>query len=159
MRPLHFASQPSQRFLFAMSITDQKFRAHMFNCSGVVHSCPYNMHKSSRVLLSMLALLTFGNSEQVGYDLTLTYFTHVPQHLSNTRLNTIDVKSKTFDIIDWIFFHFSIRGWGTSSWHVCLGKAHYMIKDSWTHISRLSCEEDILCKIQSVKGVPWLVAA
>ena len=154
-----FASQPSRRFLFAMSIADRKFRAHMFDRSGVVHSRPYDMHKSPRVLLSMLALLTFGNSEQVGYDPTLTYFTHVPRHLSNTRLNTIDVKSETFDIIDRIFFHFLIRGRGTSSWHVCLGKAHYVIKDSWTHISRLSREEDILRKIQSVKGVPRLVAA
>ena len=92
----------------------------------------------------MLTLLTFRNSEQVGYDLMLTYFTHVPQHLSNTRLNTIDVKFEMFDIIDRIFFHFLIRGRGTSSWHVCLGKAHYVIKDPWMHISWLSHEEDIL---------------
>ena len=154
-----FASQPSRRFLFAMSIADQKFRAHMFDCSGVVHSRPYNLHKSPRALISMLGLLGLGISEQIGYDPTLTYFPSIPSHLSNSRLNTIKVKSQTYDIIDRIFFNFLIRGRGTSSWHVCLGKTHYVVKDSWTHMSRLSREEDILRKIRGLKGVPRLVTA
>ena len=101
-----FASQPSWRFLFAMSIADRKFRAHMFDRSGVVHSHPYDLHKSPQVLLSMFALLTLRNSEQVGYDPTLIYYTSIPRHLSNARLNTIEVKSQTYDIIDQIFFNF-----------------------------------------------------
>ena len=93
-----FASQPSRRFLFAMSIADRKFHAHMFDRSGIVHSRPYDLHKSPRVLLSMFALLVLGNSEQVGYDPTLIYYTSIPRHLLNARLNTIEVKSRTYDI-------------------------------------------------------------
>ena len=61
------------------------------------------------------------------------------------------------NIIDQIFFNFLIHGRGTSSWHVRLDNAHYVIKDSWTHLSQLSREEDMLCKIQNVKGIPQLV--
>ena len=39
-----FASQPNRRFVFALSIADQKFRAHMFDRSGVVHSRGYDIH-------------------------------------------------------------------------------------------------------------------
>ncbi|KAI6011481.1 hypothetical protein EDC04DRAFT_2609880 [Pisolithus marmoratus] len=47
----------------------------------------------------------------------------------------------------------------TSCWHVCLNEEHYMVKDSWTSASWVSCEEDILHEIQGLKGVPELVAA
>jgi len=121
-----------------MSIADWKFCTHMFNRSSIIHSHLYDIHKSPRVLVSMLALLMLGNSENVGYDLMLTYFTSIPQHLLNARLNTIKVKSQMYDIIDQIFFNFLICGQGTSSWHVHLGKTHYVIKDSWTHAVMLS---------------------
>ena len=39
-----FASQPNRRFVFGLSIASQKFHAHMFNRSGVVHSCGYDIH-------------------------------------------------------------------------------------------------------------------
>ncbi|KAF8546316.1 hypothetical protein OG21DRAFT_1491350 [Imleria badia] len=39
-----FAFQPGQQFLFALSIAKQEFRAHMFDCAGVVHSRGYNIH-------------------------------------------------------------------------------------------------------------------
>ena len=65
-----FASQPNRRFVFALSIADQKFRAHMFDCSGVIHSCGYDIHQHPHVLLCMLSMLAFGNIDQVGYDPT-----------------------------------------------------------------------------------------
>ena len=34
-----------------------------------------------------------------------------------------------------------------------------MIKDSWTHESRVNCKADILSKIHSLKGVPQLATA
>ncbi|KIK20320.1 hypothetical protein PISMIDRAFT_13073 [Pisolithus microcarpus 441] len=39
-----FASQPGRWFLFALSIAGQKFRTHMFDRSGVIHSRPYDIH-------------------------------------------------------------------------------------------------------------------
>lgn len=48
-----FASQPGWRFLFALLISNQEFHLHMFDHSGVVHSQPYNIHKSPHVLLHM----------------------------------------------------------------------------------------------------------
>ena len=36
-----FASQPSRWFLLTLSITQQEFRVHMFNCAGVMHLCTY----------------------------------------------------------------------------------------------------------------------
>ena len=69
-----FASQPGRRYLFALSITNQEFHAHMFDRSGVIHSHPYNIHWSPCVLLCMLGLLAFGNPDHVGCDPTLVYF-------------------------------------------------------------------------------------
>ena len=65
-----FASQPNQRFLFAMSITRQEFRAHMFDRAGVVHTRPYNIHHHPHMLLRMLSFLAFGQLDQIGYDTT-----------------------------------------------------------------------------------------
>ncbi|KAI6030243.1 hypothetical protein EDC04DRAFT_2898525 [Pisolithus marmoratus] len=64
-----------------------------------------------------------------------------------------------YDIIDRIFFSFLICGQATSCWHVHLNEEHYMVKDLWMSASWVSHEEDILHKIQGLKGVPELVAA
>ncbi|KAI6009977.1 hypothetical protein BKA83DRAFT_4093586, partial [Pisolithus microcarpus] len=156
-----FASQPGRRFLFALSIAGQKFRAHMFDHSGVIHSRPYDIHRCPRVLLCMLAMLTLSDPEHIGYDPTLIYFPSIPRQISsrNTSPGTIQVASTMYNIVDRIFFSFLICGRATSCWHVRLNNEHYVVKDSWTCVNRVSREEDILRKIQDLKGVPQLVAA
>jgi len=64
-----------------------------------------------------------------------------------------------YTIICRLFFNFLICGWGTSGWHIWRDGEDYVIKDSWTHASRVSQEEDILNKIHGMKGVPQLIAA
>ncbi|KAI6005577.1 hypothetical protein EDD15DRAFT_2191043 [Pisolithus albus] len=156
-----FASQPGRRFLFALPIAGQKFRAHMFDRSGVIHSCPYDIHRCPHVLLCMLAMLMLGDPKHIGYDLTLIYFPSIPQQISsrNTSPSTIQVASTMYNIVDQIFFSFLICGQTTSCWHVRLNNEHYVVKDSWTCVNRVSHEEDILRKIQDLKGVLQLVAA
>ena len=149
-----FASQPTRRYLFAMSITRQEFHAHMFDHSGVDHSRPYNIHHYPRMLLCMLAFLRFGQLEHIGHDITV-----IPQQLSLQHPGTIEVKPIAYEIIRWIFYNFVLRGRGTICWHVRRGRKDYVIKDSWTHESRLNREADILIKIRGVKGVPQLIAA
>ena len=73
--------------------------------------------------------------------------------------STIKVGSTTYEVIHRIFYNFVIRGRGTVCWHVRRDRKNYVIKDSWTHESRLNCEVDILRKIQGLKGVPQLIAA
>ncbi|KAI5993198.1 hypothetical protein EDD15DRAFT_2196640 [Pisolithus albus] len=145
-----FASQPGRRFLFALSIAGQKFHAHMFDRSGVIHSRPYDIHQCPHVLLCMLAMLTLGDPEHIGYDLTLIYFPSIPRQISsqNTSPGTIQVASTMYNIVDQIFFSFLICGQATSCWHIHLNNEHYMVKNSWTCVNWVSCEEDILRKIQ-----------
>ena len=128
----------------------------MFDRSGVVHSCPYNIHWSPCILLCMLSTLAFGNPEHIRYDPTLIYFS---PSLSRPMAGAIQVKSLVFNIICRIFFNIIICGWGTSCWHVRHGNKDYVIKDSWTHASRATWEVDILNKIHSQKGVPKLILA
>lgn len=157
-----FASQPGRRFLFALSIAKQEFRAHMFDRAGVVHSRGYDIHRSPRVLLRMLSLLAFGHPEHIGYDTTFTYSSPVPRPLltnSKTDLGLISVRSDVYIIICKIFYGFLIRGRATSCWHVKRKNKHYVIKDSWTHEGRQSREEEILIKIKNVEGVTQLVDA
>jgi len=149
-----FASQPGRRFLFALSIANQEFRIHMFNHSKVIHSRPYNIHRSPHILLCMLSMLTFGSFGHVGYDPTF-----LPQYLTSRTTATIQVESKAYNVIDQIFFNFLICGWGTSCWHVCHKNKDYVIKDAWTHKSCVNHERDILTKIRGLKGVPQLISA
>ena len=149
-----FASQLTQRFLFAMSIAQQEFRAHMFDCSGVVHSRPYNIHRHLHTLLCMLSLLVFGQLEHIGYDTTI-----IPQPLLSQHPGVIEIKSKVHEIVRRIFYNFVLCDRGTICWHVHCGQKDYVIKDSWTHESRLNCKADILAKIRGLKGVPQLVTA
>ena len=149
-----FASQPNRCFLFAMSIAKQEFRAHMFDRAGVVHTRPYNIHRHPRVLLRMFSFLAFGPLDQIGYDTTF-----IPRQLSSPHPRAIYVESTAYDVIDRIFYNFVIHGRGTACWHVCRNKENYVIKDSWTHESRLNREADILSKIRGLKGVPRLIVA
>ena len=149
-----FTSQPGWWFLFVLSITNQEFRIHMFDHSGVVLSRPYNIHQSPCILLCMLSMLTFGNFGHVGYNPTF-----LPQYLTSWTTAMIQVESTAYDIIDQIFFNFLIRGWGTSCWHVRHKNKDYMIKDAWTHESHVNCKRDILTKIWGLKGVPQLISA
>ncbi|KAI6023054.1 hypothetical protein BKA83DRAFT_4627261 [Pisolithus microcarpus] len=109
----------------------------------------------------MLAMLTLGDPKHIGYDPTLIYFPSIPRQISsrNTSPGTIQVASTMYNIVDQIFFSFLICGWATSCWHVRLNNKHYVVKDSWTCVNQVSCEEDILRKIQDLKGVPQLIAA
>jgi len=104
-----FASQPGRQFLFALSISNQEFCLHMFDCSGVVHSQPYNIHKSPHVLLHMLAVLAFSDSEHLGFDPTFVCFLPIHQQLSSS-LGTICIESLTYHIVRQIFFSFLIHG-------------------------------------------------
>ena len=160
-----FSSQPGRRFIFALSIANQEFRVHMFDRSGVVHSRPYDIHRSPCPLLCMLTMLAFGDPQDIGYDPTLTFSPPIPRvliaakKLKKPNLGTIKVDSLIYTIVRRIFFSCLIHGRGTSCWHVrYLGK-DYVIKDSWVHDSRATREESILRLIQGVIGVPELVLA
>ena len=109
-----------------------------------------------RVLLCMLAVLTFGQPEHIGSDLTIIYSSPLSQISSN---NTIQVGSATYSIIRQIFFNYLICGRGTTCWHVCQNGEDFVIKDSWTHESQVNREADILSKIHGLKRVPQLVTA
>ena len=149
-----FASQPNRRFVFALSIADQKFRAHMFDRSGAVHSRGYDIHRHPRMLLCMLSILAFSNVDQVGYDPTF-----LCQYRSAVNLRKIQVAHSTYDIVKCIFYNFLIHGRGTSCWHVRFKKKDYVIKDSWIHASRVNREMDILEMIKDLRGVPRFIAA
>jgi len=151
-----FASQPTRRFLLALSITQQEFCVHMFDRAGVMHSRAYSIHRSPHVLLCMLAVLTFGQPEHVGFNPTIIYSSPTSQISSN---NTIQVGSATYSIIRQIFFNYLICGRGMTCWHVCRNGEDFVIKDSWTHESQINREADILSKICGLKGVPQLVTA
>ncbi|KAF8546732.1 hypothetical protein OG21DRAFT_1426235 [Imleria badia] len=157
-----FASQPGRWFLFALSIAKQEFRAHMFNRTGVVHSCGYDIHRSPRPLLHILSFLTFGLPEHIGYDITFTYSCPIPQPLSSSSkvdLGMISVRSEIYTIIRRIFYGFLLCSQATSCWHVKRNNRNYVIKDAWTHEGRQFREEEILKKIKGVEGVPHLVDA
>ena len=152
-----FASQPGRHFLFALSIASQDLHVHMFDRSGVVHSCPYNIHRSPQLLLCTLGVLAFGRAEQVGYDPTIVWFSPHPSRTALRR--TIQVGSWICEIISLIFFNYLICGRGTSCWHVLYDGQDYVVKDSWAHESRVNCETDILNRIRGLEGVPQLVTA
>ena len=137
-----------------MSIARQEFHAHMFDCAGVVHTCPHDIHRRPHMLLHMLSFLAFSQLDQIGYDTTF-----IPQQLSSPHPCAIYVESTAYNVINQIFYNFVIHGRGTACWHVCRDKKNYVIKDSWTHVSCLSREADILSKIWELKGVPQLIVA
>jgi len=113
----------------------------------------------------MLAMLAFGDPQDIGYDPTFTFSPVIPQSLLATQklkepnLGTIQVDSLEYTIIHQIFFSCLIHGRGTSCWHVRYQGKDYVIKDSWVHDSRATREESILRPIQGMVGVPELVSA
>jgi len=111
-----FSSQPGRQFLFALSIANQEFCVHMFDHSGVVHSRPYDIHRSPRPLLCMLAMLVFGDPQDIGYDPMFTFSPVIPrsllatQKLKEPNLGMIQVDSLEYTIIRQIFFSCLIHG-------------------------------------------------
>ena len=63
-----FLSKPGHQFIFALSIANPEFHVHMFDHSGVVHSCPYNIHQSPHPLICMLAMLAFSDPQDIQYS-------------------------------------------------------------------------------------------
>jgi len=100
-----FASQPNRRFMFGLSIASQKFCAHMFDHSGVVHSCGYDIHRHPCILLTMLSILAFGNIDHIGYDPTF-----ICQYRSVSNFRKIKIGDFTCDIVRCFFYHFLIHG-------------------------------------------------
>ena len=127
-------------------------------CSIVLESCThaYGIHRFPCILLCTLAVLTFGQPEHVGFDPTIIYLSPSSQISGN---NTIQVGSATYSIIRQIFFNYLICGWGMTCWHVRRNGEDFVIKDSWTHKSRVNRKADILSKICGLKGVLQLVTA
>ena len=88
----------------------------MFDRAGVVHSCPYNIHRSPRPLLCMLTMLAFGDPQDIGYDPTFTFSPVIPrsllatQKLKEPNLSTIQVNLLEYTIIRRIFFSCLIHG-------------------------------------------------
>ena len=73
-----FVNQPGRHFLILVSITAQIFRIHLYDRSGVIHSCGYNIHTDADLFTSVLHFLTSAPPEDLGYDPTFTYSGIVP---------------------------------------------------------------------------------
>jgi len=90
-----FMAQPGCRFLMAISISAQVFRLHIYNHSGVIHSCSYNIHVHADMFSNLLYFFTFAQPEHLGYDPTLIYFDIIPRPLLLTS-RTIRVGAEIY---------------------------------------------------------------
>ena len=65
-----FMSQPSRRFVVAVSLARQEFRLHVFDRSGVIHSLGHNLHRSPDLFARLMYALAFGSPDKLGFDTT-----------------------------------------------------------------------------------------
>lgn len=153
-----FMAQPGCRFLMALSISAQVFRLHIYNRSGVIHSCGHNIHAHVDTFSSLLYFFTFAWPEDLGYDPTFLYFDVISRPLSSPS-PTIRVGTEIYTVIRIIFSSQLIRSHATLCLHVCNkhGK-DFIIKDFWTHLGRKVTEEQILQKLKEhgIHGLPIL---
>ena len=97
-----FVNQPGRCFLILVSIAAQIFRIHLYDRSGVIHSCGYNIHANADLFTSVLRFLTSAPPKDLGYNPTFTYSGIVPQSPSSPPV-TIHVGTKIYVIIRIIF--------------------------------------------------------
>ena len=161
-----FMSQPSRRFVVAVSLARQEFRIHIFDRSGAIHSLGCNLHKFSDLFARVIYTLSFGSPDKLGFDPTFIDPAVSPSILYRPRSTPaaqisqiIYIRSDVYSVLCPIYISHLIRGRGTSSWLVKKGKKFYIIKDYWTHKGRKHTEEEILLRIKGVLGVSQLVEA
>ncbi|KAI6020926.1 hypothetical protein BKA83DRAFT_4126818 [Pisolithus microcarpus] len=161
-----FMSQPSRRFIVAISLACQEFHLHIFNCSGTIHSLGHNLHKSADLFTRLMYTLAFGSPDMLGFDPTFIDPTISPSILYGPRSipviqmsRTIYVRRTAYTVLCHIYISHLICGRGTNSWLVKKGKQLYVVKDYWTHEGRKHTEEEILLKVKGLMGVSQLVEA
>ncbi|KAI5999608.1 hypothetical protein EDD15DRAFT_2160638 [Pisolithus albus] len=161
-----FMSQPSRRFVVALSLARQEFRLHIFDRSGAIHSLGHSLHRAADLFTRIIYTLTFGSPDVLGFDPTFVDPTLSPSILYRPRSapalqmsRAIYVRETAYTVLRHIYVSHLIRGRGTSSWLVKKGKKHYVVKDYWTHKGRKHTEEQILVKIKGLLGVSQLVEA
>ena len=79
-----FKAQPGRHFLMAISISAQGFRLHVYNRSGVIHSCGYNIHIHADIFSKLLYFFAFAQPKELGYNPTFIYFDIIPRPLLST---------------------------------------------------------------------------
>ena len=159
-----FMSQPSRRFVVAISLARQEFRIHIFDRSGAIHSLGCNLHKFSDLFARVIYTLSFGSPDKLGFDLTFIDPAVSPSILYCPRSTPavqkswiIYIRESAYTVLHHLYSSYLIRGRGTSSWLVMRKKKQYVLKDYWTHKGRKHTEEEFLLKIKGLLGVSQLV--
>lgn len=156
-----FIAQPGRRFLMAISISAQVFRLHVYDRSGVIHSCGYNIHIHADIFSKLLYFFAFAQPKELGYNPTFIYFDIIPRPLLSTS-RTICVGTEIYIVIRVIFCSQLIHGRATPCLHVRNSHSEdFVIKDCWTHQGRKVTEEQVLQKLKEhgINGLPVLKEA
>lgn len=135
-----FMSQPSRRFVVAISLVRQEFRIHIFDRSGAIHSLGRNLHKFSDLFARVIYTLSFGSLDKLGFDPTFIDPAASPSILYRPcstfavqKSRIIYIRESTYTVLHHLYSSYLIRGRGTSSWLVIRKKKLYVLKDYCGH--------------------------
>ncbi|KAF8547968.1 hypothetical protein OG21DRAFT_1489778 [Imleria badia] len=158
-----FIAEPGRHFLIVLSIANIHFRMHVFDHSGVVHSCGYNLHRHAGFFVQVLYTLTTAPPEHLGFDPTLSFSTTISRMNCLCTELYIMLNGKKYIILSLLFYNEMIHGRTTLCFIIYdpVNRKRYVVKDSWTRLGRVTTEEDMLTRIKEkglTYGVPVLEA-
>jgi hypothetical protein len=155
---LTFFCQPHRRFAISLSFINTEktqFSITVTDRSGQIRVNNMDLLGSSAenglVLLSVLAFLMFGSSEDIGLD------PHFEMDPSNGQVVAIECEKRRFEVVECIHALQSLFGRGTQVWIVTHDGERYILKDSWVREDRSQNEVAHLRKMRDHKELDGLV--
>lgn len=145
-----FATQDDRRFHIGVSVCHTFVHVYVFDRAGVIGSSPFHLSKDSALLIRLMAGLILTDVDAIGFDPSI--------HHREDGTRTVSVADVEYQIVKTLFISDSIRGRGTVCWQARHGGSEYVIKNTWTDVSRLKTEGDIMRMADGTEGLARLVA-
>lgn len=146
-----FETQPNRRFVPSIAIYGDKVRFILHDRAGELYA-KIKINQGSEMFVRFLAGLMLSDScTDLGYDETMVI--DKAENVVKICVGGLDYK-----VIAPLFKSQTLRGRATQCWHVERDGKKYIIKDSWIDRSRQQNETDFLTLLDSLEGVPDLIA-
>ncbi|KAH9477135.1 hypothetical protein JR316_0011051 [Psilocybe cubensis] len=145
-----FSTQDDRRFHIGLSICDTSVRVYVFDRAGVIGSSHFHLSEDASLLIRLIAGLTLTDVGALGFDPSIKR--------NDDGSRTVSVAGVDYRILKTLFISDSIRGRGTVCWKASSGGSEYVIKNSWTDVSRLKTEADIMRMADGIEGIAQLIA-
>jgi hypothetical protein len=148
-------------------------RIHLFDRSGVVTSCPVNIHNNIAKTCNIIHAFAHADSASLGFDPTLEISCPPLRQPSPPSVGTVQIDDTTYIIIEILWKSNGFVGRCANVFHVRLegapprarnrdgelDKFDYIVKDCWVEEHLVDHEERILKRISGIAGTPSLVEA